>query len=276
MMVRAASGAIYIGVIIAGIFCGTYAFTLLVTVFAAFSYPELYRLFFGADKKLTPAACFDFVCLVIFIDSIGYMAASGLFNFNKYAAHVAMAIALGYVAIRMIMAVVDRSENPVRSFGVSAFAMLYIGVQLFWLLIAYIVGGSHGKYIVLGLFVFLWINDTGAYLCGRTFGRHKLCERLSPKKTWEGFWGGFVLTAIAGAVYSSIIGCTGSQIAVWALVAAAVSVFGTFGDLFESLLKRHFGVKDSGTLIPGHGGILDRIDSLLAVTPFAMLLTLFV
>ncbi|MDE6334502.1 MAG: phosphatidate cytidylyltransferase, partial [Muribaculaceae bacterium] len=127
----------------------------------------------------------------------------------------------------------------------------------------------------LALFIFIWINDTGAYLSGRTLGHTKLCERLSPKKTWEGFWGGFALTVAAGLVAAHIIGGgTGRAYIIWSLYAAVVSIAGTYGDLFESLIKRTLGLKDSGNIIPGHGGILDRIDSLLAVSPIALVMVL--
>ena len=121
--------------------------------------------------------------------------------------------------------------------------------------------------------MYIWINDTGAYLSGRTFGRRKLCERLSPKKTWEGFWGGFILTLAAGAATPFVLCQSVDKLPIWVIYAALVSVFATFGDLFESLIKRRLGVKDSGNLIPGHGGILDRIDSLLAVAPFALIMS---
>ena len=120
----------------------------------------------------------------------------------------------------------------------------------------------------------IWLNDTGAYLTGRSFGRHKLCERLSPKKTWEGFWGGFAFSVLAGVVTALFF--MPYNPALLAAYGAMVSVISTYGDLFESLLKRTAGVKDSGNLIPGHGGILDRIDSLLLVIPAVLAYMLMV
>lgn len=136
---------------------------------------------------------------------------------------------------------------------------------------AYIIGRS--KWFVLMVFIMIWLNDTGAYLSGRAFGRHKLCERLSPKKTWEGFWGGFALCVLAGVAYPffGMYDPTLWHVLSWGVFGATVSAAATFGDLFESLIKRTLGVKDSGNLIPGHGGILDRIDSLLAVAPLALI-----
>ncbi len=151
--------------------------------------------------------------------------------------------------------------------------MCYLAWPLLLLYIAYS-NYTDGKALVLITFILIWVNDTGAYLSGMSMGRHKMCERLSPKKTWEGFWGGFILCIVAGIVSAMIIGHAGlEKMIIWGVYAALVSLFGTFGDLFESLIKRNLNVKDSGNLIPGHGGILDRIDSILAVAPLAALMS---
>ena len=146
--------------------------------------------------------------------------------------------------------------------------------------------GGHAPWLVLMMFVMIWLNDTGAYCVGSLFGRHRLCERLSPKKSWEGFWGGMAFCIIAGAVCCFINngwsmaseGCAISLVK-WVGLGMLVSLMSTWGDLFESLIKRSLGVKDSGHLIPGHGGILDRIDSLLLVAPatfvYGLLTSLF-
>lgn len=114
---------------------------------------------------------------------------------------------------------------------------------------------------VLAIFIFLWTSDTGAYLVGRAIGRTKFFERVSPKKTWEGTIGGVLLAMTAGYLVSINFN-TLSEIQ-WMTVAALVAIFGTMGDLVESVLKRNHGVKDSGNFIPGHGGSLDRFDSFL-------------
>jgi phosphatidate cytidylyltransferase len=134
--------------------------------------------------------------------------------------------------------------------------------------------GNYDYHIFLSLFIFLWSNDVGAYCFGMMFGRkgrHKLFERISPQKSWEGFCGGIILSLLAAAVLSSVWGERyGFSDVHWFILALIVSLSGTFGDLAESLLKRAAGVKDSGKIIPGHGGILDRFDSALFAFPFAM------
>ncbi|MCH9661436.1 MAG: phosphatidate cytidylyltransferase, partial [Bacteroidetes bacterium] len=126
--------------------------------------------------------------------------------------------------------------------------------------------GTYEVWLIIGVFILIWANDSFAYLIGKNFGRRKLLERVSPKKTVEGFLGGFIGTFIAGFIifkYTQLL-----SLGDWLLMAALVSVFGTFGDLIQSKFKRQAGVKDSGTLMPGHGGIYDRLDSVIFVSPF--------
>ncbi|MFH1004449.1 MAG: phosphatidate cytidylyltransferase [Bacteroidota bacterium] len=125
------------------------------------------------------------------------------------------------------------------------------------------------KYFILGFFFLLWSNDTFAYLIGRTIGKHKLFERISPKKTWEGTIGGVVMTLIVAYFISLWI--TELALIHWLVIAFIISVFGTMGDLVESNFKRSLGVKDSGNILPGHGGILDRFDGLLISSPFVVI-----
>ncbi len=123
--------------------------------------------------------------------------------------------------------------------------------------------------IIVGFFILLWTNDTAAYLVGMSIGKHRLWERISPKKSWEGFLGGLVVTAGMGYLISGWLGVVDKND--WVILALIVSVAGTYGDLVESLLKRSMGVKDSGTIMPGHGGFLDRFDSLLISFPLLYL-----
>ncbi len=149
-----------------------------------------------------------------------------------------------------------------------SFSWLYIG-----LLLSTLVGlrrvDAHGASWVVLAFVVTWANDTFAYFAGRAFGRHRMLERISPKKTWEGFAGGAV-GSIAGALVTRWLlpGLDLLSVPAAVLLGAGGAVLGPLGDFCESLVKRAAGVKDSGKLIPGHGGILDRIDALLFVAPW--------
>ncbi len=119
--------------------------------------------------------------------------------------------------------------------------------------------------ILLGYFFILWANDTGAYVVGKNFGRHKLFPRISPKKTWEGSLGGAVFGLIAGYVSFALFG--DMPLLIWLTLALIVVLFGSLGDLVESLFKRSLNIKDSGRLLPGHGGVLDRFDGIFISAP---------
>lgn len=123
--------------------------------------------------------------------------------------------------------------------------------------------------IIIGFFIILWVNDTGAYLAGTSFGKHKLMPRISPGKTWEGCLGGFVAAAVIAWVLSDWLGVISTV--QWIIVSFIISIAGTYGDLIESMLKRSMDVKDSGTVLPGHGGFLDRFDSTIISFPLVYL-----
>jgi phosphatidate cytidylyltransferase len=119
---------------------------------------------------------------------------------------------------------------------------------------------------MLGFLLILWLNDTGAYLIGSWIGKHKLFERISPKKTWEGSMGGAFMALLTSWGMALLV--KGIPLWQWISIGLIIVIFGTLGDLVESMLKRSLGIKDSGTILPGHGGILDRFDALLLAVPF--------
>ena len=138
---------------------------------------------------------------------------------------------------------------------------------------------SYNPILPLSIFVFLWLNDTGAYCIGSLLGKHRLFERISPKKSWEGSVGGAVFAIAASFAFGCFFFFPFMNMAQWVGLALTVIVFGTWGDLTESLMKRQLGIKDSGNILPGHGGMLDRFDSTLMAVPAAVVylyvLTLF-
>lgn len=132
---------------------------------------------------------------------------------------------------------------------------------------------SYSFQVILGILLILWATDTGAYFAGTFLGKHKLFERISPKKTWEGFVGGALLAGIIAFVFNLILAGYGKQFLTpvdWIVITIIIVVGGTFGDLVESLLKRSIEIKDSGSAIPGHGGFLDRFDGLFISAPFVV------
>ncbi len=160
-----------------------------------------------------------------------------------------------------------KKERPFTNVAYSVLGILYVAVP--FALINFIVFSARGVYsphILLGIFFILWASDTGAYLSGMTFGKHKLFERISPKKTWEGSIGGTIICILTAYIISDYF--TELKSGSWMVVAVITAIAGTLGDLAESLFKRSINVKDSGTILPGHGGVLDRFDGLLVAAPF--------
>lgn len=178
-----------------------------------------------------------------------------------------------------------KEKDPINDWAYTMLPQLYIALPFSMLtVLAFPENGSYSPVMPLAVFVFLWLNDTGAYCCGSLFGRHKLFPRISPGKTWEGSIGGGVLVMAAAVLIWHLLqkyspGESGLSALQWAGLGLTVVVFGTWGDLVESLFKRTLGIKDSGNILPGHGGMLDRFDSSLLAIPAAVVylytLTLF-
>ena len=169
-----------------------------------------------------------------------------------------------------------KNENPVHDWAYTMLSQMFIALPLSMInILAFDVQSDgfvhYDMMIPLMLFVFLCVNDSGAYCSGSLFGRHKLFPRISPGKTWEGSIGGGILVLIVAVVVGYLLGDGHAlSIPMWMGLGLVVVVFGTLGDLVESLFKRTLGIKDSGNILPGHGGILDRFDSSLMAIPAAV------
>lgn len=161
-----------------------------------------------------------------------------------------------------------RNANPVTQWGLVLFSQCYCaGLLSLLCFIPYMASPVYNSLPVLMIFIFIWLNDTGAYLVGSSFGKRRLFQRISPLKSWEGFWGGLTVVVITSLVFSRFH----TEIAwyYWLFFAVITVVSATFGDLLESLIKRTYGVKDSGNMLPGHGGVFDRFDSVMLASPAA-------
>ncbi len=159
------------------------------------------------------------------------------------------------------------SEDPFSNVAFIILGMVYIGTP--FALVDFIAfdGEQFRANTVFGLLLLTWINDTAAYLVGSQIGKNKLFPRISPKKTWEGSIGGGIFTLILAGFLGYIF--IEQTVVEWVILGAIVVIFGSIGDLIESMLKRSFDIKDSGTLLPGHGGLLDRFDAFIFLVPFA-------
>jgi len=173
-------------------------------------------------------------------------------------------------------------EKPFENISVTLFGVIYTVLPFaFFHYIACPISNAamvfasqnYEPFLVFGLFLLIWSNDTFAYLVGSFVGKNKMFERISPGKTWEGTIGGAVLTIVFASFFNNWFGSFSFY--QWMVIGGIVAIMGTIGDLIESMLKRSVGVKDSGNVMPGHGGILDRFDSLIYVLPFVFLFILF-
>ena len=189
----------------------------------------------------------------------------------------AILIIIGLVWCIFIVELFCKNANPLTNIALTVLCCAYIGLPFALFNLLAFKTGPYDYWPLLGVFILVWINDTGAYLCGVSMGRHKLYERISPKKPVEGFVGGVVLTILAGWAVCQFMGDCFFHAGTWfSLVGSLViGVIGTAGDLIESMFKRSVGVKDSGSILPGHGGILDRFDAVIFVTPVISLIYYF-
>ena len=264
---RILSGAVYVGLI----FCAIYFFDTIPAIFLVFfglvtliGVWEACRLTHGDEQNQSK--------VVKCVDALGTLAVFASFFFNEECGHSLASFLpiLLYGLVRFTIQLYITNQNPIKSLQQSFFCICYVAIPLG---LMSTISFTENSMLLLSIFIFLWLNDSGAYLVGSTIGKHRLFKRISPKKSWEGFWGGLVLSVLAGYVMGAYFndifhGPSALLFAGWGMV---VSIFATLGDLTESLMKRTAGVKDSSHLIPGHGGILDRIDSLLFAVPASLI-----
>lgn len=267
-VVRTLSGIVFIGVMVGAILLSRYTFIALTTIIVTLGIWEFYRLTIpnaGYVQKVLGIICGIVVNTLPFV----------LLYIPSYVDLNILAIVFSLLAV-FISSLYSKLEKPFEVISYVIAAVVYIALPFslmsLWngsLLISDFNSGSNQLIYcglpILSYFIILWANDVGAYCFGITLGRlgnHKLFPRHSPKKTWEGFVGGMLMSMLAGYLVCILL-LDGQHRLQWVGLGLIVSVFATFGDLVESMLKRSVGVKDSGKIMPGHGGILDRFDGVL-------------
>ena len=262
LIVRSLSGIVYVALIIGAILAGNPWFTLLMAIFVLLGMIEFQKI----TMKCSGGACtLGRVLDILAALSLCCLPAVSEYSFDAILGLISFLII--YTVLRCIVALYDKSGHALLNTAMSLMSVGYIGLSIGLLNPATSFITTKGMTLVLAMFVMIWLNDTGAFCVGSLLGRHKLFERLSPKKSWEGFFGGLAFCIAAGYLCSAWLHLPVFGMVEWMVYGVIVCLFATVGDLFESLIKRTHGIKDSGNLIPGHGGILDRIDSLLFVAP---------
>lgn len=267
IVIRALTGAVFVAVLIGAIIWNKYSVAGLFFVISLLGLYEFFKLMEKAGfkpKKSWSSIVGGIIYVIIAYYSFGFVEFSYLLFIFP--------LLVSLVVIELFR----KSETPVTNFAFSVVGVLYVVIPFAILnFFAYSsryddvleISEEYEYIFLLGFFVIQWANDTGAYLAGSTFGKHKLFERVSPNKTWEGAFGGAILAMVTGYLFAYF---SESSILHWVAASFIIVVFGTLGDLTESQIKRSCGVKDSGNILPGHGGILDRFDGVLFSAPFVL------
>ena len=274
LVLRILSGAIYIALIVAAILLLDNSPVMYLLVF-----PLLIVL--GIGEMVTMAK--DDATQSWLVNIIDMLGGVGIFVafYLHYEGETMQSRALWllpiatYLLLRTIVQLYRPRQNALHSLERSFFSLGYVALPVAMLNAIMSITAPR---LLLGVFMFIWLYDTGAFCVGVLLGKHRLFERISPKKSWEGVIGGLAV-CIAGAYLTHHFFDEFFQVpdlTVWVGLSLVVAVFATFGDLVESLIKRTVGVKDSGHILPGHGGILDRIDSLLLVAPAVLIYMMLV
>ena len=268
---RTLSGAVFVAAVVASILWSSYAFHVLFTLFCVLAVDEYHRLV-KSPRALRIYSFTATLLLCVTIQCMAWRIEGSEENFFVFG----FCFSFGYLLL-IVFALLDEiwnhSERPLESWGNLLISQVMIALPLATLEFLYFLD----RYLLLALFVLIWINDTGAYCVGSSTaklpkGNHKMTPHISPKKSWEGLAGGFIFTMVAALLlhyfgWFDAIASSETGVLVPCLFAFLVSAFGTMGDLMESLFKRSIGVKDSGKFLPGHGGVLDRFDSVLLAGP---------
>ena len=262
LIIRALTGIIFVVVLISAIYIHPIFFLILfcfITGLTLWEFGGLVKHYENANLQRTVNVLGG---VYLFIATFVY--ANGLTDGKIFLPY------LLFIMLTMIAELYYKAPNPINNWAFTLFAQVYCAGSFSILNFIGAEPGTPGvmsytPLFIMAIFIFVWLDDTGAYLVGSLIGKHKLFERISPKKSWEGFFGGLILSLASSQAFAWFAPEINRMN--WLGLAATVVLFGTWGDLIESLLKRTLGVKDSGNVLPGHGGMLDRFDSVMLAVP---------
>lgn len=259
LLTRALSGIVFVCVLIFSILYSKISFISLffiLMVFCLYEFKKMIEL-----KSIFPYILGVLIFIYGNVLNVEDLPSKEIFEYVGSALYLMIFITFASILFA-------KKEEVISHLGKIFLSIIYIVVP-FTLMVQIPFLNSNFNYVnttILGVFILIWINDTFAYIVGNFFGKHKLLERISPNKTIEGFVGGMIFTFIASVLLATNFDAlTTVQ---WIVIAGIVSIFGVLGDLIESMFKRQAGVKDSSNFIPGHGGFLDRFDSVIFAAPF--------
>lgn len=261
---RSITGIIFIGVLIGSIILGNYAFALLFLFFSIIGQYEFFRLMKNF-RDTRPLQVFGLISGVV-VYSIIALIATGIIRLEF------LFVNLLIVILPFVILLKWKKPNPFGTAAVTILSLFYIVVPfgiLNFILNPDMKPDTFFPGNLIGFFVLMWTYDVFAYLIGTIIGQHKLLQNISPKKTWEGSIGSGIITLGASYVLSRFI--QSFEFHQWLAIALIIIIFGTLGDITESMLKRSVNVKDSGSLLPGHGGVLDRFDGVLFCAPVVLI-----
>ncbi len=265
---RALSALFFVALLLGCLLWNYYSFTIFFFVVAMIGLNEFYRLSEKMDAK--PYKIAGYLMGVLSYASF----VKGFYFLNLFPAagkSVLLIIPFVLLTVSLFTERERAFRNALFTLGGIIYAVLPFGLMHYLVApLGHSGQGIYYPYILLGIILLIWSNDTFAYLGGSLLGKNKMIERVSPGKTWEGTAVGVILTIGSGYIIGRFI--LRDMVPMWTLFGALIPIFATIGDLIESMLKREAGVKDSGSIMPGHGGVLDRFDSLIFVTPFVFLL----
>ena len=270
---RTLSGAALLAVVLAAVWLSEYSFAALMVAIGVGSQWEFYRI---AGKTNAGAQRW----YPAIVGGISIAASFGVASGRLGA--VWLACVIPPVAAILFAELYRKKDNPLLNIAVSLGGIFYAALPMALICFIAFGGGVYDPYIILAYIFTVWVNDIFAYLFGVALGRHRLFERISPKKSWEGFFGGLICAVAFAVLCGHFIGShltptDGTHLAgegnliVWGGFGLVIAVTAVLGDLVESMFKRAAGVKDSGSIIPGHGGFMDRFDALLMSAPFAFI-----
>ena len=262
LIIRALTGIIFVVVLISAIYIHPIFFLILfciITGLTLWEFGGLVKHYENANLQRTVNVLGG---VYLFIATFVY--ANGLTDGKIFLPY------LLFIMLTMIAELYYKAPNPINNWAFTLFAQVYCAGSFSILNFIGAEPGTPGvmsytPLFIMAIFIFVWLDDTGAYLVGSLIGKHKLFERISPKKSWEGFFGGLILSLASSQAFAWFAPEINRMN--WLGLAATVVLFGTWGDLIESLLKRTLGGKDSGNALPGHGGMLDRFDSVMLAVP---------